>query len=121
LITAAVGEEQAVIYRHRVKPPRSPACPWPLPKPSKWWRLKFASQAAQLAIAEKALDAYSLLAAGATTTLIAPGNMTEVSVLIPSAIKFVHANQAAAWTDWPPRRPGRGRSHCYNSAFWSGG
>ncbi len=39
-------------------------------------------QAVQLKVAEKAVDAYSQVAADAATTLIVPSNMTEVSALI---------------------------------------
>ena len=46
-------------------------------------------QAVQLKVAEKAVDAYANVAADATTTLIVPGNMTEVSSLIASAMTLV--------------------------------
>jgi len=46
-------------------------------------------QAVQLKVAERAVDAYGKVAADATTTLIVPGNMTEVSALIASAMKMV--------------------------------
>ena len=49
-------------------------------------------QAVQLKVAEKAVEAYSRVAADATTTLIVPSNMTEVSALIASAMKLVQAN-----------------------------
>ncbi|RCL02978.1 MAG: Membrane protein [Candidatus Tokpelaia sp. JSC189] len=49
-------------------------------------------QAVQLKMAEKAVAAYSKVAADATTTLITPSNMTEVSALISSAMKMVQAN-----------------------------
>jgi regulator of protease activity HflC (stomatin/prohibitin superfamily) len=45
-------------------------------------------QAVQLKVAEKAVDAYSKVAADATTTLIVPGDMTQVSALIASAMKM---------------------------------
>ena len=48
-------------------------------------------QAVQLKVAERAVDAYAKVAADATTTLIVPGNMTEVSALIASAMKMVGA------------------------------
>ena len=51
-------------------------------------------QAVQLKVAEKAVDAYSRVAADATTTLVVPGNMTEVSGLITSAMKMVQVGQA---------------------------
>lgn len=46
-------------------------------------------QAVQLKVAEKAVDAYAQVASDATTTLIVPGNMTEVSSLIASAMTLV--------------------------------
>ncbi len=46
-------------------------------------------QAVQLKVAEKAVDAYGRVAADANTTLIVPGNMSEVSALIGSAMKMV--------------------------------
>ncbi|GAA4000546.1 stomatin-like protein [Comamonas faecalis] len=51
------------------------------------------SQAVQLKVAEKAVDAYSKVAADATTTLIVPSNMTEVSALVSSAMKMIQTNQ----------------------------
>ena len=47
-------------------------------------------QAVQLKVAEKAVDAYGRVAADANTTLIVPGNMSEVSSLIGSAMKMIH-------------------------------
>ncbi|HEY9095175.1 MAG TPA: stomatin-like protein [Hydrogenophaga sp.] len=46
-------------------------------------------QAVQLKVAEKAVEAYSRVADKSSTTLIVPGNMTEVSSLIASAMKMV--------------------------------
>ncbi len=46
-------------------------------------------QAVQLKVAERAVDAYGKVAADATTTLIVPGNMSEVSALISSAMKMI--------------------------------
>ncbi len=46
-------------------------------------------QAVQLTLAEKAVAAYGRVAADANTTLIVPGNMSEVSALIGSAMKMV--------------------------------
>jgi hypothetical protein len=40
-------------------------------------------------VAEKAVEAYAKLASEATTTLIVPGNMTEVSSLIGSAMQMI--------------------------------
>jgi len=51
-------------------------------------------QAVQLKVAEKAVEAYSRVAADATTTLIVPGNMSEVSTLIGSAMKMIQAQKA---------------------------
>ena len=45
--------------------------------------------AVQLKVAEKAVEAYARVAADATTTLIVPGNMSEVSQLIGSAMQMV--------------------------------
>ena len=59
-------------------------------------------QAVQLKVAERAVDAYSQLAAEARTTLVVPSNMTEVSALITSAMKMVQAGQNG--TDTPPVR-----------------
>lgn len=47
------------------------------------------AEAVQLKVAEKAVEAYSQVARDATTTLIVPGNMTEVSALITSAMKMM--------------------------------
>ena len=52
-------------------------------------------QAVQLKVAEKAVDAYSQLASDATTTLVVPSNMTEVSGLIASAMKMVQVGKSA--------------------------
>ena len=46
-------------------------------------------QAVQLKVAERAVDAYSKVAADATTTLIVPSNMTETAALIASAMRMV--------------------------------
>jgi regulator of protease activity HflC (stomatin/prohibitin superfamily) len=45
-------------------------------------------QAVQLKVAASAVEAYSKVAADATTTLIVPSNMTEVAALIASAMKM---------------------------------
>ncbi len=50
-------------------------------------------QAVQLKVAEKAVDAYSKVAADSTTTLIVPSNMTEVSALVASAMKMIQTSQ----------------------------
>ncbi|MBN9370986.1 paraslipin [Hydrogenophaga sp. YM1] len=50
-------------------------------------------EAVQLKVAEKAVEAYASVAADATTTLIVPSNMTEVSALIGSAMKMVQTGK----------------------------
>jgi regulator of protease activity HflC (stomatin/prohibitin superfamily) len=50
-------------------------------------------QAVQLKVAEKAVDAYGKVASDATTTLIVPSNMTEVSALVSSAMKMMQVQQ----------------------------
>jgi regulator of protease activity HflC (stomatin/prohibitin superfamily) len=50
--------------------------------------------AVQLKVAEQAVEAYSRVAADATTTLIVPSNMTEVASLITSAMKMVQLKQS---------------------------
>ncbi len=50
--------------------------------------------AVQLKVAEKAVEAYAQVAADAKTTLIVPGNMTEVSGLIASAMQMVASTGA---------------------------
>lgn len=50
--------------------------------------------AVQLKVAEKAVEAFARVAADANTTLIVPGNMTEVSSLIGSAMKMIKTAQA---------------------------
>ena len=52
-------------------------------------------QAVQLKVAEKAVEAYGKVASDATTTLIVPSNMTEVSALIGSAMKMVQVQKAS--------------------------
>lgn len=51
-------------------------------------------QAVQLKVAEKAVDAYGRVAADATTTLIVPSQMSEVSALIASAMALVKQGKA---------------------------
>ncbi|MDF2466820.1 MAG: hflK2 [Ramlibacter sp.] len=53
-------------------------------------------QAVQLKVAERAVDAYSKVASDATTTLIVPSNMTEVSALIGSAMKMIQGARTTA-------------------------
>jgi len=52
-------------------------------------------QAVQLKVAERAVDAYSKVAADATTTLIVPSNMGETSALIASAMRMVQGTKPA--------------------------
>ena len=53
------------------------------------------ADAVQLKVAERAVDAYSRVAAGASTTLIVPSNMTEVATLITSAMKMVQSQKSS--------------------------
>jgi regulator of protease activity HflC (stomatin/prohibitin superfamily) len=50
-------------------------------------------QAVQLKVAEKAVEAYGKVAADATTTLVVPGDMSQVSTLIASAMKMTQGMQ----------------------------
>jgi regulator of protease activity HflC (stomatin/prohibitin superfamily) len=50
-------------------------------------------QAVQLKVAEKAVEAYSKVASDATTTLIVPSDMGQVSTLISSAMKMIQTQQ----------------------------
>ena len=52
-------------------------------------------QAVQLKVAEKAVEAYGKVAQDATTTLIVPSNMSEVSALIGSAMKMVQTQKTS--------------------------
>jgi regulator of protease activity HflC (stomatin/prohibitin superfamily) len=51
-------------------------------------------QAVQLKVAERAVEAYSKVAADSNTTLIVPSNMSEVSSLIASAMKMIGTAKA---------------------------
>jgi regulator of protease activity HflC (stomatin/prohibitin superfamily) len=53
-------------------------------------------QAVQLKVAEKAVEAYSKVAADASTTLIVPSDMTQVSSLISSAMTMIQTQQKIA-------------------------
>ena len=59
-------------------------------------RLPGGEQAVQLKVAERALEAYSRLASDATTTLVVPSDMSQVSTLIASAMKMVQATGKTA-------------------------
>lgn len=50
-------------------------------------------QAVQLSVAEKAVDAFRNVANESQTTLIVPGNMSEVTGLIASAMKMIAASK----------------------------
>lgn len=52
-------------------------------------------QAVQLKVAERAVDAFGRVAEDATTTLVIPANMGEVSGLIASAMKMISSVRAA--------------------------
>jgi regulator of protease activity HflC (stomatin/prohibitin superfamily) len=52
-------------------------------------------QAVQLKVAERAVDAYSKVAADSTTTLIVPSHMSETSALIASAMRMVQGTKPA--------------------------
>ena len=52
-------------------------------------------QAVQLKVAERAVDAYSKVAADSKTTLIVPSTMTETSALIASAMRMVQGTKSA--------------------------
>ena len=54
-------------------------------------RLPGGEQAVQLKVAERALEAYGRVASDATTTLVVPSDMSQVSTLIASAMKMVQA------------------------------
>src|SRR5215204_2184009 len=53
-------------------------------------------QAVQLKVAERAVDAYSKVAADSTTTLIVPSSMGEVSALIGSAMRMIQTARPAS-------------------------
>ena len=57
-------------------------------------RLPGGELAVQLKVAEKAVDAYSKVAADATTTLVVPSDMAQVAALISSAMKMVQSQKA---------------------------
>ncbi|MEH3086513.1 MAG: paraslipin [Xylophilus ampelinus] len=65
--------------------------------------------AVQLKVAERAVDAYSQVAADANTTLIVPSSMAEVSTLIGSAMKMVQAGAR-------PASPAAGRAPASGAA-----
>ena len=57
-------------------------------------RVPGGEQAVQLKVAERGIEAYSKVASDATSTLIVPSNMTEVSALIASAMKMMQVGAA---------------------------
>lgn len=50
----------------------------------------------QLNVAERAVDAFRNVANESQTTLIIPGNMSEVSALIASAMRMLQAGKPSA-------------------------
>ena len=52
-------------------------------------------QAVQLRVAERAVDAFGKVAEDSNTTLVIPGNMSEVSALITSAMRMVQTGRPA--------------------------
>ncbi|MBU3739676.1 MAG: paraslipin [Rhodoferax sp.] len=56
-------------------------------------RAQGGTEAVQLKVAEKAVEAYARVAADANTTLVVPGNMSEVSALIASAMKMLQSQR----------------------------
>jgi len=50
--------------------------------------------AVQLKVAERAVDAYSKVAADATTTLIVPSNASEMAALVASAMRMVQSTKS---------------------------
>lgn len=50
-------------------------------------------QAVQFKVAERAVEAYSKVAQDATTTLVVPSNMSEVSTLVASAMKMLQSQR----------------------------
>ena len=59
-------------------------------------------QAVQLKVAERAVDAFGKVAEDATTTLVIPANMSEVSGLIASAMKMISGMRAPAGSAGSP-------------------
>ncbi|HUR89740.1 MAG TPA: stomatin-like protein [Ramlibacter sp.] len=53
-------------------------------------------QAVQLKVAERAVDAYSRVASDATTTLIVPGDTTQMAALLASAMRMLQASKVPA-------------------------
>jgi regulator of protease activity HflC (stomatin/prohibitin superfamily) len=53
-------------------------------------------QAVQLKVAERAVDAYSRIAADSTTTLIIPGDTSQMASLLASAMKMIQSGKAPA-------------------------
>lgn len=70
--------------------------PWPTPS-ARWPRRSArpaGEQAVQLKVAEKAVEAYAQLAQK-NKTMIVPGNMSEVSALVATAMALIKAGPAA--------------------------
>jgi regulator of protease activity HflC (stomatin/prohibitin superfamily) len=81
-IARSEGEKQAEINKAQGEAEAITAVADATARPSNGWRRHSqpgGEQAVQLKVAEKAVDAYGRLASDATTTLVVPSNMTEVS------------------------------------------
>jgi regulator of protease activity HflC (stomatin/prohibitin superfamily) len=93
LIARSEGEKQSIINKAQGEAasitPVADATALAIERIAAAIRQPGGEQAVQLKVAEKAVEAYSRVASDATTTLIVPGNMTEVSGLIASAMKMV--------------------------------
>lgn len=64
------------------------------------------SDAVQLKVAEKAVEAYSRLASDATTTLVVPSDMSQITTLITSAMRVATSTQRSGLAD-PAQPPSR--------------
>jgi regulator of protease activity HflC (stomatin/prohibitin superfamily) len=91
-IARSEGEKQAVINRAEGEAASitavAEATAMAIEKIAAAIRQPGGEQAVQLKVAERAVDAYSKLAADSTTTLIVPSNMTELSGLVASAMQL---------------------------------
>ena len=93
-IARSEGEKQAVINKAAGEAASIKAVAEAIERVAAAIRQPGGEQAVQLKVAEKAVEAYSRVATDATTTLIVPGNMTEVSALIASAMKMMQTTKA---------------------------
>jgi regulator of protease activity HflC (stomatin/prohibitin superfamily) len=91
-IARSEGEKQAVINRAEGEAASitavAEATAMAIEKIAAAIRQPGGEHAVQLKVAERAVDAYSKLAADSTTTLIVPSNMTELSGLVASAMQL---------------------------------